>query len=212
MIYLYSGTDTKKAREALQTAVKKTKAEPLRITDASTPPDLRFALSARGMFDPPAGGRTRVVILDGIFANEEMRVSAAELLPSHEDSDDLIFILEEKIDAATKKLLEKKVKEWKKFEGVKEKKDDNFFAIVNALQSGKKKDLWIVYQRELAADKAPEMVHGALFWAAKQMVLKGRDVEKGKKLVAELAELPHASRRKGEELEYALERFILSRV
>ena len=37
-----------------------------------------------------------------------------------------------------------------------------------------------------------------------------KDAARGKKLVTDLAELPHISRRRGEELEYALERFILS--
>jgi hypothetical protein len=59
------------------------------------------------------------------------------------------------------------------------------------------------------------MLHGTLFWAAKQMVLKPRgasDSLRGKKLVAELAALPHEARRSGEDLEYALERFVLSGV
>jgi hypothetical protein len=86
--------------------------------------------------------------------------------------------------------------------------------MANALRKSDKKALWVGYMRELEKGSAPEMVHGVLFWAAKDMLLKaGRDVAThnyATKLVAHLAELPHEARRRGEDLEYALERFLLS--
>jgi len=121
-------------------------------------------------------------------------------------------MLEEKPDAAARKLLEKHAETVEKFDAVKVRDEDNFFPLVNALRAGNKKDLWVLLQREYAAGKAPEMLHGSFFWAAKQMVLKprGSEAARGKRLVAQLAELPHEARRSGEELEYALERFVLS--
>jgi hypothetical protein len=68
------------------------------------------------------------------------------------------------------------------------------------------------YQRALLRDEAPEAIHGVLFWGAKQALLAARgakDMERPKRLVAELAELPHEARRKGFGLEYTLERYIL---
>jgi hypothetical protein len=68
-------------------------------------------------------------------------------------------------------------------------------------------------------DEAPEAIHGVLFWGAKDMFLKslpaGRqdasaEHERAGTLVAELSELPHEARRRGFDLEYALERYILS--
>ena len=211
MLYTFTG-DRDAMRKSLDAAIAvhlKVGAQAFRLNDANSLEDVRAALSERGMFE--TGERT--VVLDGIFSNEEMRTLMLELLPSLAASDDHIFIVEEKTDASLRAKFEKFATESKKFEGVKKEKEDNFFGIVNALQKKQKKELWVLLQRELALGKAPEMMHGALFWAAKQLVLKSRaasESARGKKLVAELAILPHEARRQGEELEYALERFVLS--
>ena len=116
-------------------------------------------------------------------------------------------------DAATKKTLQKYAEQTEVFDAPKKERKDDFFAVVNALQKGQKKELWVLLQKEFAAGKAPEAVHRSLFWAAKQMVLKPRgaaDAARGRTMVAELAELPHAARRQGFDLEYALEHFVLS--
>ena len=87
------------------------------------------------------------------------------------------------------------------------------FRLADALRAGNKKALWVGYQRELQHGAAPEALHGVLFWAAKDMVLKSSGSAQkshAKNLIAELATLPHEARRQGEDLEYALERFILS--
>ena len=89
------------------------------------------------------------------------------------------------------------------------KKDDSIFGLANALQRGKKKELWIGYQKELAVGKSPEAIHGVLFWAAKQALLRNVRDARARELVAKLAELPHESRRRGLELEYSLELFVL---
>lgn len=212
MLYVFTG-EREKSQDALEAAVKEVLQKgvrAIRLSDSSAPEDVHAVLGARGMFD--AGVRT--IVLDGVFANAELRALVQELLPAIAKADDHVFILEEKPDAALRKLLEKHAESVKKFEpSAKEKKEDNFFALSNALQKGDKKNLWLLLQRELALGKAPEAVHGTLFWAAKQLVLKPRaasDGSRGKKLVALLAELPHLARRQGEDLEYALERFALS--
>jgi hypothetical protein len=210
MLYLFTGTDRKKANAAMHAAIRKIlpKAEVVRITDANSLADLEVALRGRGMFDPE-----RALVLDNVFANDEMRSLVEVSLTRLSELDEHIFLIEEKVDAATRKSIEKFAELSQKFDAAKEEKEDNFFAIANAFRAGKKKELWVLLQREYATGKAPEMLHGTLFWAAKQMVLKPRgasDAARGKKLVALLAELPHEARRRGEELEYALERFVLS--
>ena len=210
MLYVFTGTDREKARAAMNAAVKKTapKAVIVRITDANTPADLEVVLRGRGMFDPE-----RVVVLEGIFTGEETRPILEQALETLHESDEHFFIFEEKPDAAARKVLGKYAKP-QTFDAPKKEREDNFFALVNALRAGSKKDLWVLLQREYASGKAPEMLHGSFFWAAKQMVLKPRGSEavRGKKLVALLAALPHEARRRGEDLEYALERFVLSGV
>jgi len=212
MIFLYTGTDREKARGAMNAAVEKflkKDAQAIRVNDVSSVEDIRAALSARGMFESGA----RAIVLEGVCLNEELQPVLFDLLPALAGSDDHIFIFEEKPDAATRRTLEKYAKTSEKCDAPKAEREDNFFAFTGAFRAGKKKELWVLLQREYALGKAPEMLHGSLFWVAKQMVLKPRgtsEAVRGKKLVAALAALPHESRRRGEDLEYALERFVLS--
>jgi hypothetical protein len=209
MLYVWLGTDSKKAHAALASALKKNTAPSVRITDAHAIGDLAAALAAgMSMF-----GDKRAIVLDGVCANEEMRSLVREALPAMAESADEYFMLEEKVDADTKKKLQKYATSIEMFDAVKKKEYPTLFKLADALKRGDKKNLWVGYQRELAGGNAPEQIHGVLFWGAKQYLLSARgegDLARGKKLVAALAELPHAARRRGEDLEYALERFILS--
>ena len=210
MLYAYIGTDRAKVREALDAEVKKLKGKMavLRITDASSVDDLRAALGGAGMF-----GEKQAVILDGVFANADMRPIVESLLPMIGKSEEFFFILEEKPDAATRKMIEKYAESSKRFDKSPGKRDSSVFALANSLRRGDKKNLWIGLQKEFGKGEAAEALHGVLFWGAKQALLSARsekDIERGRKLVAALAELPHESRRRGIELEYALEKFALS--
>ncbi|MEK7156307.1 MAG: hypothetical protein AAB790_00695, partial [Patescibacteria group bacterium] len=180
----------------------------VRITDANAPADLAAALRGGGMFE-----ESRVVVLNGILANEEMRTMLFDSLAQIRDSEETFFVLEEKPDAATRKQIEKYAEGSERYDKAGEKKGGDIFAIANALRRADKKALWVNYQRQLAENAAPEAIHGVLFWAAKDMFLKSGSLEqqnRAKNLITRLAELPHEARRQGEELEYALERFVLS--
>ena len=210
MLYFFTGTDRKKAYAAMEAALKKTAKRGfrvVRITDANTPADLAAVLGGRGMFD-----ESRVVVLNGVLANEEMRTVLLASLARMRDSEETFFILEEKPDAATRKQIEKYAEHSERYDKPAEKKGGDIFAIAGALRRADKKALWVNYQRQLAQNAAPEAIHGVLFWAAKDMFQKARtDAEKSRAtvLLEELAELPHESRRRGVELEYALEMFVL---
>lgn len=210
MLYLFTGTDRDKVRTALDAAVKKSakkNSRVVRITDANAPEDLRAAFGGGGMF-----GESRVVVLNGVLGNDGMRAELLDALAHMRDSDEPFFIFEEKPDAATRKQIEKYAERSERYDSPAAKKGGDIFAIANALRRADKKTLWVNYQRQLAESAAPEAIHGVLFWAAKDMFLKSRtDVEKGRatQLLETLAELPHESRRRGVELEYALELFVL---
>ena len=210
MLYFFTGTDRKKAYAAMEAALKKSTnkgSRVVRITDANTPADLAAVLGGRGMFD-----ESRVVVLNGVLANEEMRTVLLDSLARMRDSEETFFILEEKPDAATRKQIEKYAEHSERYDKPAEKKGGDIFAIAGALRRADKKALWVNYQRQLAQNAAPEAIHGVLFWAAKEMFLKARtDAEKSRAtaLLEDLAELPHESRRRGVELEYALEMFVL---
>lgn len=211
MLHLYTGTDRMKARAAMNAAVALLgkKITVIHITDAHTLDDLDVALRGGGMF---AGARA--VVLDGLFEREDMRERMMGELAHIASSVDHFFMYAEKIDAATRRQIEKYTAKSEQFDLPKKaEKASSIFALGNALRTRNKKNLWVCYQRELAADTAPEAIHGVLFWAAKQMLLSARtDTEqrRGRKLIAILAVLPHEARRQGVELEYALERLVLS--
>lgn len=206
MLYFFSGSDTDKSGEALRAALD-TYAKNLRvvrITDAHARADLEAALQGGGLF-----AEKRAVVLSHIYENDDLRDLLSEQIPRMAKSDEMFFVLEGSLDAPTRKSIEKYAAEFARFDAKKAAKAETIFSLANALQSGKKKELWIGYQRELQAGKAPEAIHGVLFWAAKQYVMRS-DSDRARTLVAELAELPHEARRQGVELEYALEQFVLS--
>ena len=211
MLFVFLGTDTKKALAALNTAVSKLKQSVVRVSDASSLEDVRAALGGGGMF-----GEKRSVVLDRLSDNDELWQLVLAQLQSLREQSDTFFIYEEKADAATKKLLQTYAGNVEVFNEAKSAKPKpTVFALVNYMNARDKKNLWVGYQQELSIGNAPEAIHGTLFWGAKQALLSARnakEVERAKKYVAQLAELPHESRRHGEELEYALERFILSEV
>ena len=212
MLYVFTGTDRQKARAALNTKVKNTQGESLsafRISDANTLEDLRSVLTtSASMF-----GGVRTIVLDGVAANEEMRAALAEALSALATSADHFFILEEKPDADLKKKLQKYAESFETFDSIKKKEYPTVFKLADHLKSGDKKNMWVAYQRELVSGNAPEAIHGVFFWGAKQYLMGAcgeKEMVRGKNLIAALTELPHQARRHGEELEYALERFILS--
>jgi len=100
-----------------------------------------------------------------------------------------------------------------KFDAPKKERDSSIFKVADAMRAADKKALWVLYMKEIAKGSAPEAVHGILFWAAKDMLLKATSAkaeERASQLVATLVELPHEARRRGEDVEYALERFTLT--
>lgn len=209
MLHLITGTDSEKARAKLNAAVEKAAKgrDLIRVTDAHTIADLEAALAGGGMFGGP-----RVVILDSVLTHDEMRGIVLDRLAVLKSADDTFYVYESALDATTRKQVEKYAESSEKFDAAKSVKTDTIFGLVRAMQSGKKKDLWVGYQREIAQGKAPEAVHGMLFYAAKDSLLRNPSDAKARRLVAELAALPHEARRNGFELEYALEHFVLASV
>ncbi len=210
MLHFYSGTDRQKARAALGKATEKIQgARVVRVSDANSVEDFAASLRGVGMF-----AEKRAVVFENVLENESMRQALLDALPMLKSSEESFFILEEKPDAATKKMVEKYAETSEKFDATKKADGGStIFALANSLRRGDKKNLWIGYQRQLLNGDAPEAIHGVLFWGAKDFFLKAHtDQEKSraKKLIAQLAVLPHEARRQGEDLEYALERFVLS--
>ncbi len=206
-LYVYAGSDREKSRGAMNKALLSMGGEQVRITDAHSVSDLQAALAGGGLF----GGK-RTVVLDGVLASDELQKVILSALPVLKSSGDSFFMLEGKIDAATKKMLGKYAETVEVCDKPGAKKNDSIFKMADALRAGDKKTLWVEYQGALARGDAPEAIHGVLFWGVKQMLLQSRGVDAARaaRFVAELAELPHTARRAGFDLEYALEHFILA--
>lgn len=208
MIRIFLGTNSEKARAALH-AAEKGGGRVVRLFDVSTVADVEAALGSGGIF-----AEKKTVVLDRLSSNEELWVRVLDALEHMNQSSDTYLIYEEKIDAATQRRFEKNAAKIEIFELPKKTKErSNVFALANYLRAADKKKLWIAYQEELAAGNVPEAMHGILFWGAKQMLLSARtetEKKRSRGLVADLAVLPHEARRRGEELEYALERFVLA--
>lgn len=208
MLFVFTGTDRDKARAALEKYIEKEGkgVRVVRITDVHTLEDLRAALQGGGMF-----AEKRVLVFEGVCENEEMEPIFLEALARVAESDEKVFIYEAKPLADLKKWLQKYAERFETFDLPKRGRENDIFALANALRARNKKQLWVGYMREVGKGSAPEATHGFLFWAAKDMYLKsgGKDAY-AKKLIGELTELPHLARRRGEELDYALERFVLS--
>ncbi|OGG69729.1 hypothetical protein A3F27_00890 [Candidatus Kaiserbacteria bacterium RIFCSPHIGHO2_12_FULL_53_13] len=212
MLYFYSGTDREKARAEMGKTIKRVSGKGVsvvRITDVNTAHDLRSALQGAGMF-----GESRAIVLEGLSGNEEMFENMLASLEKMGKSEETFFIFEEKLNAETRKTIEKYAEKSERYDAPKQKERTSIFSLANALKRADKKALWVGYQRELMQGNAPEAIHGVLFWGVKQMILAARENSaeriRAAKLVAELAELPHEARRNNMPLEYALERFVLS--
>lgn len=209
MLFFFSGTDTEKARAAIRKEIEKRArgADIVRITDAHSAGDARAALQGGGMF-----GSERVVVFEHLLQNEATGDILMDYLESLRDARELYFVLEEKVLAPIRKKFEKYAEKVEIFDRPKEVRDNSIFLLANALQRRDKKALWVGYMQELAKGSAPEMIHGILFWSAKQNFLKssGAARQKAADTIAALAELPHKARRNGFDMEYALERFVLS--
>ncbi len=210
MLHLILGTDREKARLHIAHAIQNvgSGAEIVRISDSNVRADLQVVLQGSGMF----GGR-RVLVFEGVCTNPDLCDVLLTSLEMLSNSQEDVFVYEEKPLAELRRQLEKFATSVEKFDAPKKERDNAIFVLADALRAGDKKGLWVGYMGEIAKGSAPEAIHGVLFWGAKDMFLKARDAQTKKRAahyVATLAELPHAARRRGEDLEYALERFALS--
>lgn len=208
MLRAYIGTDRVKAQGALRKALKKGM-HTIHLSDASSLSDIEAATQGPGLF-----GEKKAVILDGVGGNKELLDAYIDILPLCAASEDSFFVLETKPIAQLKRALEKHAESVEVFDAPKKAEDTSVFAVSSALKRGDRKALWVSYRSEMMKGKAPEAVLGVLFWGAKDMFMKSREGsaerKKSAEYIAALTELPHEARRRGVELEYALERFLLS--
>lgn len=210
MLHVYLGTDRQKVRRAMwkvaEAAAKSAGAEVDRITEGETVRhDVERSLAGGGLF-----AARRVVILDELAATDA-REFLLEALPRLSASGETFFLFEEKPDAETKKLLKKyATEEPVVYDVPKQLRDNSAFQVAESFVRRDKKQVWVAYVRALQKGNAPEAIHGALFWKVKTLLFRTPASHDLRKMIAELASLPHEARRAGIELEYALEHYLLT--
>ena len=186
-------------------------AHTIRITNEDTEHvDVKNLLDTQGLFYTK-----RIVVFDNALAEKNAQKKITPHLKAMAKSEHVFLILEESpSDDLRKQLITHATKSDMRDSEKEEKEHKADWSVANALEARDSKKLWLALARAFVEGIAPEQMHGQLFWKAKQMILerqsrKWNEVD-AKRLVGVLAELPHEARRRGLEMEYALERFALN--
>jgi DNA polymerase III delta subunit len=236
MLYFLYGDDHMKARA---------KAKELIAAMHKKRPDAElFSISSEtwteGILDELTGGqglfeRKFVVLLDTLCDNKEIKEVVLEKIKELKESENVFVLLERSLDKKSSEKIEKSAEKTQEFTlTVKTLAAQfNMFALAELLGKRDKKNLWVLYQKALREDIAPEEIHGILFWQLKTMLLasttssaveadlkpfvyskakayvKNYDALSLQKLSSKLIEVYHNARRGIGEFETNLERFIL---
>lgn len=215
MIYLFTGSDTEKARAKafawVAAARKKAPEAPyLRLSAHEVNEGaLAEAAGSQGLFFSKT-----LVLLDDPFSLTDAGELVMDRLEMLAASSNPVAILAPKLLAARAKKLAAKSE--KVFEtDVKGKAEARGFnsALVNALGAKDGKALWLELEKATRAGDAPEMLHGLLHWKARDLMAKGSPKwgkEGARALSLDLIELMSDARGGELPLKESLEKFALS--
>ena len=234
MIYLFTGSDERKARMKAFAWVAAARAKEPNLVyrrlarEELSPELLEDAATAGGLFVSRL-----LILLDDPFAKarsiatededeEDAGGAPAErdgLIEAHLDrlaaSHNAILILAPSLPPAKAKKLAAKAKLVYSYDAPALREAGRGFnsALVNALASRSREKLWLEVVRALRAGDAPEQLHGLLHWKARDILEKGsakwKPVET-RTLSLALIPLLQDSRRQGPDFALSLERFALS--
>lgn len=176
MIYFLYGKDTIKSRKKLHELLafakkKRPDAEVFRITTENWSEDkLVELLSSQGLFD-----QKYTVVLDNLFEKKEVKSFVLDKLGDMSESEQLFFMIENSVDSASLKKIEKYAKQTQEFQEKEERKNEfNIFGVTNGLVERDRRKLWISYLDSIKKGSAPEEIHGIFFWQVKNMILASR--------------------------------------
>ncbi len=218
MLYLFYGSDTDTAREkalALLASLQKKKpeAELFRL-DAEhwSESQLDELTGGMGLFST-----TYLVFLSHLFESEEAKEAVLRKLSSLADSPNIFIMLEAKLDKETLLAVTEAAEKTAAFEKKEGGKRDafNIFSLTDALGRRDKKNLWMLYQKALREDFAPENINGVLFWKVKSLLTapypnRSWRKEELKDLSRRLVSLYHDSHRGIHDFAIGLERLVLN--
>jgi len=190
MLYIILGTNTTISRAKFMTLhdtlIQKRPDASVSVFDADTFDIATLATLARsaGLF----GGKS-LVILDGVFSDEDTREARGAMLPDMATSENIFLVYETKVDAKTKKMFEKHAECVDIYDTEKSTYRHaapaqhtaqmsplgtmcagfSVFDISDAFAARDKKRAWALLCRARMCDIAAEEIHGMLFWQVKAL-------------------------------------------
>ena len=236
MIYFFFGADWKKARDKAKWTIDEEvkRGKELVVLDCSG--DVFMTLkefsSARGLFNEEL-----VVFVDKLI--DEDAISEKDLLTAvslFKETKNSIVVLEgENLERDFIDNMQKMADIFEEFDKQKlQESSFNTFALSDALFERNRKKLWILYRRAIQEGISAENVQGVLFWAVEMMSIasvcdshleagvSAYPFRKAKEAVSKyghqnsfnmpfiLTKILHETRKKGEDLEINIEKFILN--
>lgn len=236
MIYLLYGDEKDNARakaheliDALQK--KRPDASLFRLTSESwSPEEMERLMGGSGLFQS-----NYIVFLDYLSEDPEAEEFLADRAKDIGGSPNVFLVLEGRLKKATKDKLEKHSGKTQEFMAKKaSEREFNNFALADAMGKRDKRELWVLFQEAANEGKAPEELHGVLFWQLKSMLAasnaktaadsglapfvyskslrysKNFSEDELARKSSDLVTLYHESRKGGEDLDIALEKWILN--
>lgn len=169
MLYVFYGDDTATASKKIQATIKdlhkkRPDAEFFQVEGRTLTNDFFAQYTAsQGLFE-----QKHIVEVQYPFETAESKEVFLGNLSQMAESDNVFLVIEGKMLAPEKKKIEKhaqKMLEHKK--PAAGKPDFNLFSLADAVGGRDKKKAWVIYQKALSMDTAPEEIHGVIWWQMK---------------------------------------------
>ncbi len=232
MLHVFAGNDREGVLGRLEASIHAlAKKGPLTLerfdAESFSPGHIDEYAGAAGLF----GERYGIVIEGALEEHEDEILARAQAMAQ---SANTFFLLEPKLLAKQRKVLQKHAEEVVEAAREGKKNAFNVFALTDALGKRDRKGLWVLFARARREGEGGESLHGLLFWMVKSMraaalsksateaglspfvytkaksFSKNFSAEELKQLSHNLVVLYHEARRGWMDLDAALERFILS--
>ena len=138
--------------------------------------DLDFGSLAENFSNNGLFAEKKLFVFYDFFSNEQSIGWLKEKIDTIDQSFTKLLFYEEKIKAPVKNKLEKLGADIKKVAKKEEfkKKDNQVFAITDAILQKDRKGAWVNYQKALRSGKAPEEIMGLIWWQVKSLWLVAR--------------------------------------
>ncbi len=213
MLYVFSGTDTRKVAEKANTLVatlraKKPDASIVHVSEEITDTLIDELVGGQGLFE-----RKLIAVLEHIFDDTESFEVISHRLTDFKGSENIFIFKEGALLKKPKTAVEKYAEKFFEFTASKETVRPNDFALADAVGRRDKKSAWVLYLEAIDRGSAPEALHGMVFWKLKTMLQRktfGAFSESElREFLKKLVTVYHEARRGRGEMKEGVEEFVL---